>query len=249
MLKISRIKNFNIMNLLVDKIIERFNTWKYKQAHPYRLEEIKKIVNDCVIHKKAIPLFGYWGVGNKDEIDINEIKTLDYFSKFKATINDIYPKGFNVSLILSDMHAKNNCISDEKIKNYIKSLKPRLKRNNVKIILLSKLFKKYNLTLSAIEQEADIRGDNWWNTFPLKSTLTKQALNVSLCKDKNRSAKTYAVMRILESKMLEKEYPDQIFFTYSSPRLNLIYPNLPTLYLYSTQKGCGEAPWFNNKES
>jgi len=247
MLKIFRIKNFNIMDLLADTIIKRFNTWSFKQAHPYRLNVIQKIISVCVDRKKPIPLFGFWGIGDKEEIDKNEIKTLDYFSKFRETISDIYPKGFKVFFILSDMHAKNNCILDEKIKTYIKSLKSELKKHNIKGILLSKLYKKYNLTLSAIEQDAESRGDNWWKAFPLKAVLIKQAKNVSLCKDKNKSAKTYAVMRILESKMLEQEYSEQIFFTYSSPRLNLIYPNLPTLYLYSTQKGCGEAPWFNKE--
>ncbi|MFH1661634.1 MAG: hypothetical protein ABIA02_00850 [Candidatus Falkowbacteria bacterium] len=234
------------MDTLTDEIIKRFNTWKFKQAQPYRLDEIKKVISDSVNRKKPIPLFGYWGIGDKDKIDINEIKTLDYFSQFISTINEVYPKGFRVFFILSDIHAKNNCIPDDKIKEYIKSLKPHFKKNKIKTILLSKILKKNNLSLSMIEQDANSRGNNWWKKFPLRATLIKQVENVSLCDDKNKCAMNYAVMRILESKILEKKFKDQIFITYSSPRLNLIYPNMPTLYLYSTKKGCGEAPWFNN---
>jgi len=50
-------------------------------------------------------------------------------------------------------------------------------------------------------------------------------------------------MRDLEKKMLEKEFADAIFYTFSDSKWKCVLPNLPTSYFYS-RKGWSDAPWF-----
>ncbi|MFH0856948.1 MAG: L-tyrosine/L-tryptophan isonitrile synthase family protein [bacterium] len=222
------------------KILAQFNTWKYKRAHPSKIQEMGKIIEDCAMKNIPIPLVGYWSIGNKSLPDKNEYAALSYLDELRNNVRKIYGPGIKITFIISDLHAKNNLIPDEKIKSYTEEIEKILANSGFSTIRLSELYKKYNLSIKKI----NCCGKIWWLFFPLKNILVKQAARVSLREDKNLCARQYALMRIAESKILEKEYKDYIFITYSSPLFKSLHPRLPTLYLYSIKKGCSEAPWF-----
>ncbi|MDO8240556.1 MAG: L-tyrosine/L-tryptophan isonitrile synthase family protein [Candidatus Moranbacteria bacterium] len=232
------------MNEITAQISGQLNTWKYKRAHPYKINEVEKIIAESVKAGLPIPLFGYWGVGNKADCNEAEANSVGYLNSLVQSINKIYSPGVQVTFILSDIHADNNCIPKDTIGEYIKKMQMMFRENNFKMILLSELYSKYGLSSESVLEDASINNKIWWQFFPLKKDLIKQANNVSLCSDKGLSAKCYAVMRKNESEILEKEFANQIFITYSAPHYRMLYPNLPTLYLYSEKKGCCTVPWF-----
>lgn len=160
-------------------------------------------------------------------------------------VEKIYTPGFKIIFILSDVHALNNCIPESVIEDYIKEIKKLFAENNFQSILLSDLYKKYNLSLEEVIKNTNGNSKFWWQFFSLKKDLIKQAHNVSLCDDKNLSAKHYAIIRKEESRLLESEYRGWIFLTYSPPHYRILYPDLPTIYLYSEKKGCSIVPWFS----
>jgi hypothetical protein len=58
-----------------------------------------------------------------------------------------------------------------------------------------------------------------------------------------KSAQEYYAMRSVEAKCIENLYADGIFFTFSTDRLQEIYPKIPTLYLWSLKRGICNPPW------
>jgi hypothetical protein len=162
-----------------------------------------------------------------------------------ARVQEVYLPGLQVTFILSDVHALNNCIPESTIKSYTEKINKLLTENNFQTILLSDLYKKYSISPETVFEDMNENNNLWWQSFSLRKDLVEQAQNVSLCEDKNLSAKRYALIRLAESKLLEKEYSNQVFMTYSSPHYRMLYPNLPTMYLYSEKKGCSVVPWFN----
>jgi len=59
-------------------------------------------------------------------------------------------------------------------------------------------------------------------------------------------AKKYYVMRKIEKKFMEKDFKDCVFFSFSDGQMQSILPKLPTLYLYTQNRGINDAPWFTN---
>lgn len=51
-------------------------------------------------------------------------------------------------------------------------------------------------------------------------------------------------MRMIEKTMLEEYFGDAVFITFGSHKLQSLYPNVPTLYLYSSRERNYELPWF-----
>lgn len=51
-------------------------------------------------------------------------------------------------------------------------------------------------------------------------------------------------MRKLESQILQKEFSDMIFHTYSSDIFQDLFPDTPTFYLWATKEGHASASWF-----
>jgi hypothetical protein len=62
--------------------------------------------------------------------------------------------------------------------------------------------------------------------------------------DYNLGAILYFAQNQVEKVAVEKQFPNSIFITYSGSDLNDIFPDLPTFYMYSTQKGVSSKPWF-----
>jgi len=238
-------RNFSMENIN-SEILGLLNSWKYKRAQPYKIARLKKIIEECVSNNLPIPLFGYWGIGNKKECNSYETDTICYLKSLVEKVKEIYAPGLQIIFILSDVHALNNCIPENITQNYAEKVKKLLEENGFQTVLLSDLYKKYNLSPKTVIENANENNKLWWQFFPLKKDLIKQAQNVSLCEDKNLSAKRYALIRKEELKFLEKEYLNKIFITYSSPHFKILYPDLPTIYLYTEKKGCNIVPWFNN---
>lgn len=230
------------------EILEAINSWKHKRAHPYKMEWLKKIIEENVNNNLPVPLFGYWGIGSKDKCGSPEANTICYLNLLAERVREIYAPGLKITFILSDVHALNNCIPEDTIQSYIDSTKNLFAENNIESVLLSDLYKKYNLSPEAVIESINGNNKLWWQFFSLRKELIKQANNVSMCEDKNLCAKRYAIIRKDESKLLGKEYSNQIFMTYSPPHYRILYPDLPTVYLYSEKKGSCVVPWFNNAE-
>lgn len=227
------------------EILGLLNSWKYKRSQPYKIDEIKKIIEESVNKNLPVPIFGYWGIGNKKKCNTAETNTICYLKSLMEKVGKIYMPGLKIIFILSDVHALNNCIPESIIEDYIKEIKKIFSENNFQSILLSDLYKKYNLSLEEVIKNTNGNSKFWWQFFSLKKDLIKQAHNVSLCDDKNLSAKRYAIIRKEESRLLESEYREWIFLTYSPPHYRILYPDLPTIYLYSEKKGCSIVPWFS----
>ena len=59
-------------------------------------------------------------------------------------------------------------------------------------------------------------------------------------------AQKYYIMRKLEKPHLEKEFKDCVFFSFNDGQTQSLLPKLPSIYLYSENRGISDVPWFNN---
>jgi len=73
--------------------------------------------------------------------------------------------------------------------------------------------------------------------------LLENASKFNHNKNPQDAVKFYLVMRDLEKSMLEKEFSDSIFQTYSDSKMQMVLPDMPTIYMYA-RKGWFNAPRF-----
>ena len=65
-------------NLLVEKILQAFNTWSFKREQPDNLASLHQVIGHAVRLKEAVPFVLYWGKGPRRHIGKPEITSLNY---------------------------------------------------------------------------------------------------------------------------------------------------------------------------
>lgn len=219
-----------------EKILTSFNTWNYKREQPKDVEEILKIIDMAITENKAIPFVLYWGKGEKKLPDQFEKMALDQLAKISQQINKVYSSGVKFTLIFTDTHAENNGYSPEEIKEYFEAMET--------------LCREYGFDFIYISSICPL-GDSYAKVYIPKNVL--DILKISSNKhykagNAEDGAMKYFSINQIEKVAIAKQFLDSIFLTYSGSDLDILFPDLPIFYAYSTGKGCSEKPWFKGKE-
>jgi hypothetical protein len=120
------------------------------------------------------------------------------------------------------------------------------KKFGFKFVYLDTLWHKYGISFEKIDAIFEQKPKSWWNKIENAELIERNAKNGNKRLPSLIGAQKYYIMRNLEKHMLEREFPDSIFNTFSDSRLRNVLPNMPTLYFYS-RKGWSDSPWFVNK--
>jgi hypothetical protein len=231
---------------LADPVIEKINAREYRRDFPFLEDVLEKNIIEAIEVKKPLRLVGFWGGGKKSAPDEHDEKTINYFKGYIESICSTLAFGVEVTWILSDTHAKNNGYQEENYTKYLEEIKSKLEANGFQAIYLSKLWEKWNLTAQAIQEELDRQPADWWNKVSIAVGLEKQAQKRFVGKDFKLGAQKYYIMRKLEKPLLEAEFADCIFFSFNDGQTQSLLPTLPSVYIYSEERGVSDTPWFNN---
>lgn len=228
---------------IANDIIKIFSAKDISRDIPYKEDEMIKIIDNNVKQNESISMFGFWGASDKNSVGTNDIEALDKFKKISSEVKKIYKPGIEYIFILADEHARLNKYNKKNYLKYLKEIKNKIAEAGFRIVYLSDIWSKYNLTFQIIDSELKEISSNAWNDLKNSKELEKSASNRGF-KDYKEMAKRYYVMRKVESHFLKKEFPNSIYHTYSEDIHQNIFPDLPTFYLWVGKKGYTKAPWF-----
>ena len=111
-------------------------------------------------------------------------------------------------------------------------------------VYLDLLWKKYEISFEKVNHELNMLPEGWWDKIENSTVLEIAASKRNRKMHYIVAAQKYYIIRQLEKAMLEKEFADSIFHTFSNSSWNSVLPNLPTLYFYAGRRGLSNPPWF-----
>lgn len=224
-----------------EKILERFNTHRFKREQPHTKEALLGAIEYFVGLGKPIEFVMYWGKGDRDSIAGPEKEAIGLLLEMKNEIQSAYKKGAHITFIFTDTHAQLNGYALQGISSYYESLADCAGQSGITLEKMSSITPFYEKLLE--EQVA---------TVELSSDFAAILAAASEKHYKNShsefGAKMYYLQNQLERIAIEDKYPKSIFLTYNNSDWNPILPNkLPIFYMHSLRKGIGIKPWFAEK--
>ena len=226
-----------------DDIIQIITNGRYRRDKPYKINEIIKL---SIIENKPIKMFGFWGIGTKCRPDKIDYEAINHLKDLMKQVKKVFKPGIEFTFIIADEHAEMNGVSKGVAENYAREITNILLHNGLTVIKLSSLWKKYGLSIEKIQKELNKKNKDWWKRINNKELLLENASKFNHNKKPKESVKFYYVMRELEKSMLEEEFADSIFQTYSDSRMANLLPDIPTFYMYA-RKGWCNVPWFTKE--
>ncbi len=226
-----------------DKIISLFNNRDISRDILFKEDVMAQLIKNCIDNKKSINIVGFWGASDKKKIDYHDKEAIKKFVELNDMTKKIHTKGIKFIFILADEHARLNKYPKSNYSNYLKQINKELHAAGFETILLSKLWEKRGLSDTKINSKLKKLDERKWNDLKNRKELIKSAKNKGF-KDPEKEAKRYYINRILESKIMEKEFPNSIFHTYGEDLYQNLYPNMPTMYLWVGKRGYTHSPWF-----
>lgn len=234
---------------IADPVLEKINLREFRRDFPFLEDKLRDLIIQSINNNTPLQLFGFWGAGSKDKPAEEDLKTLQHFKNFIDGITSILPRRPVVTWILADEHARSNQYSPQKYEPYLREMSKILKRQGYKVIYLNELWKEFKMTHGHINEVFSHQKNNWWNNVVVADLLEKQSKDRYQGKDKVVGAQHYYLMRMAEKEMLQNYFKDSVFFAYLDGRMQSIYPLLPTLYLYTEDRGVSDAPWFKKMKT
>jgi len=231
-----------------DPIIEKFNSRNFRRDYPFLEDKLEEKIVISTKENKPLKLVGFWGAGNKSKVKKDDLDTIGYYKKYLENIKTVFQGKIEVTWILADEHAKNNGYDKKSYDKYLFEIKNILTKNKFKVVYLSDLWKSWKINHKMIDEVAKQKTINWWNGINIAKQLEEQAKGRYKKEDYLKGAKKYYIMRKLEKRFMEKDFRNSIFFAFSDGQMQSIYPKLPTLYLYTINRGVSEVPWFENQK-
>ena len=200
-------------------------------------------------------------MGEKTEISTPEKKAIAFLTeKVARRVSEIYTEGVRYKIIFADEHGRFNGFPESTIASYEQSLYEHLDPQFFSVVRLSDIWQKYAITrqkIQAIFDEIGYRAldevnalhtKQGWLKFgkkPLKEELIYRATQHNTASNPMIAATQYVIMRgNLERPAIASEFPNHLFYSYSSPNEAMLLPDLPKLYLWSTKAGRSSPPWF-----
>lgn len=221
------------------KIVESFNTWKFKREQPFSLDKLTRVVQLYVENNSPIPFIMYWGVGDRNSSLEPELEAFDFLRSFFQRVRDEYTPGIKLTLIFTDNHGRLNGYPEDKIANYFSSIKDIVDKEGYEITRLSSIV-PYDKPL--LEQDIpNIHIDSGLS----ESLLSSSQKHYKASEDAEYGMKLYYLQNQLEKKALENKFKDCIFLTFNNSAMNDLFPTeLPIFYMYSLHSKTSVKPWF-----
>lgn len=229
-----------------DLVIKAMTLNKYRRALPFLKDVLRSYIEKAIKLGKPISCFGFWGASLKRHVDETDRAMLLSLSNYFDSISKIYPPGITMTFVLSDEHAESNGYAHQNYDVYLDEIEALLKMHGFLIIRLSTLWKKWGINHELVQELLNRKQSGWWNEVTIAKQLEIQAAKRSTDIDVVKGAQRYFVMRMLERPYLENIFSGSIHIAFADPQQQLLFPLLPTVYIFTTKKGTSRVSWFEN---
>lgn len=230
-----------------ESVFSIFTKSKYSREKPFKVNELKTIIQSSVCSGEPISLVGFWGVGTKDHADSIDEKSVTQLIQFNKEVQEVYAPGLRLLFVLAIEHGIHNGVSAACYQSYIEDIQKMFTQAGFEWALLHDLWEKYSISFALVEELLSKKEPEWWSKVDGASLIENNAQKRNHRLSPLEGAQRYYIFRSLEKQVLEKEYSGCIFYTYSDSRLRSVLPDMPTLYLHS-RPGWSDTPWFATEE-
>lgn len=208
-------------------------------------EYMVKALTHHIASDTPIPIAGFWGVGERENLNEHDNRFLDSLSMLKKKISEVYSYGAEIKVILADLHGVFNGHIDRKAIQvfpqpdipYLNRIQEELHKKDIKTIWLSELYKQCGMQLPDIHEPIDEDSEAY---AILKDPQRQEGYLYSSRHSRRgvpaiQAAYHYIRERLAEKPMLEKVFKDSLFFVNGGRNLaSRLMPedSLPIHYLH-----------------
>lgn len=226
------------------QICEILQKRRYRRDSAYLQDKMMERVKSFIEDNEPIKLVGLWGFGAKEKTDWADETSCTLLAGLNEEVRKIHPAGIEFIFVFAIPHALFNGIEKDKIESYKKSVEELFKKYRFKYLDATSLWEKYGVTFEKIEKVFCSKENGWWDGVKNAGLLEMKAKNRNVALSSKVAAKKYYIMRCLEKGILEEEFKDAIFHTFTDSGMRSVLPSMPTLYFYGIKRGRSDAPWF-----
>ncbi len=204
-------------------------------SNPDNLAE--RILAEHILSASPLSFVGFWGIGKKQEVDSYDIGYVEELRKIRSHIEDKYPHGVKLELLLADAHGVfNGYVSPVDLKSaYLDQVEGLLERAGFQSRRLSDLYGRHRLELPDSTAPVDDKSD----AYRVYAQHRDQYLRASRRHYGNevvegeQGAYWYVAMRLGERPMLESEFPSSFLFVNGTKMAAepLMPKGMPVIYL------------------
>lgn len=206
-------------------------------------QELSQAIRDSVAVRVPLAFLMPWGKGRKRSTDHAETLAVEFLARLQVRLREVYPPGFNLTVMLTDTHAAINGYTREETTRYFDAVREALRPLAPGYAFTSELWSRTGITYEAIDAHARAISDSEWERVEQQMHLVDRARRAVARGDAESCAKRYLVARRLENALLEQLYPSSIYVTSDSIQMSPLLPRIATLHLYSRRRGWCEKPW------
>ena len=231
---------------LAEEVLASLNSWRFKRAQSGELGAVREIVQHALVRGRPMPFLSYWGCGPRDglaDVDEAALQRLHDYLQGALRLPAAPPR---LTLILTDVHAHNNGIPADRMERYFAAIGERAHELGMVTVRLGELWREAGLRMDEVRAALDHpEARDRWAAEPLRPQLIRQAeRHVAPGLDAEEAARFYLHACRCEGLAIAARYPGHVFLTYNPPKMDLLSPPLPKLYLSSFKEGTSVKPWF-----
>lgn len=208
----------------------------HSRCKPDQPEGVWLRIREAFEQARSFSLVGFWGVGERDSTAPVDAQALD----FLAGIVGRLPLSSTLTLILADEHGRLNGRDGWEAANYLADVARLAEARNFTTVYLSAFWRKWGL-----DEPFGTMTDFQWDQNPLAHILEERSRKHYRGPHSARQeAQRYYLMCRRERVLVPSEYPEAVWWTYSSPDFAEILPAMPRVYFWSLRKGMSAPAWF-----
>jgi hypothetical protein len=221
-----------------EKVLRSFNTWAFKREQPSDPQRMLATIARYIELNAPVSFILYWGKGPRCSLGHWDIECLDFLNTLARRVQQVYPPGAAIKLILTDTHARLNGHPETAIAHYFRDIERQACARDFATCWLSDLTKMPGLGARCTDE----------NPVPedmLQSLLACASKWYRGNGSPEQGAVDYYRMNMLEKRAVEISNPHSIFITFNGSKLRKLFPpHLPIFYMYSLRRGTSTKPWF-----
>lgn len=222
-----------------EQVLRTFNTWAFKREQPSHIGLMLEAISHAIARAEPLSFALYWGKGPRCSVAEPDIQSLDFLRSFADRVQQGYPPGALLNLILTDTHAELNGHPQSRTRKYFNEVDCEAGKRGFRSCWLGDLVRASSISASTGRKEEVIE-----ETILLKliASARKWYRGPGTAEE---GARTYYRMNMVERRAVEAAYPNSIFVTFNGSDLRALFPQrMPIFYMYSLRRGFGVKPWF-----
>lgn len=231
---------------LAKEIVQAFSRSKYARARSPDHEEILRIVQERLIEERPLRFVGYWGVGNRPDVEWPDLRTLERLREILDSIDERAGRRLTeLTLVLADVHGRCNEVPEATMQSYFDQVIERGTALGFEFDRLSDHWTKAGLDFRDVTgAPSDEEFLARWRTLPQRDMLIRQASpRCPPGRSPEEHAQRYYRVCMAENPFVARAYEGWVSFTYNGPEYKPLLPDLPLVCWHSRKRGVAHKPW------